>query len=128
MIPFESALNAAWAWLGGNFKLLLIVAGLVLASFFLGQCDGRSTQRAKDMDALNRAAIAAQRIVNKANEWATAQMLKDQQRIADQDKERLDAITSAPKSGTGAATRALGCVRLRQNGLDREADAAGCAR
>lgn len=122
MVIITAALALARAW----WKAALGAVLMFGPAFLLGQCSGAANQRVKDAAALDRANAAAQRIINAANELAANERLKDALRLGKQQKDRIDAIEAAPPSRTGAATHALGCQRLRQAGLDREADAAGC--
>lgn len=110
------------------FMPYIIGAALIALAFTLGRCDGVSDERARNEAAVARANAAALRIVNAANEIAAANRILAERKITAQSKDRTDAIEAAPPSRTGAATRALGCVRLRQAGYHREADAAGCGR
>lgn len=114
------------AYLIRTWQTLALAAVLILAAFVLGQCDGRASQRAADRAALDRANAAALRVRDAANDIAAAERLRDQQANTIAQEDRLDAINSAPRSRTGDATHALGCVRLLQASGDDAARAAGC--
>lgn len=115
-----------FALITAQWRTLLAAAALIVLAFGLGQCRGARIERDRNAATMARAEAARLRINAAAHRLAEARRSADAARIATQDKERLDAIQSAPATRTGAATRALGCVRLRQAGRDRDADAAGC--
>ena len=94
---------------------------VALAAFMLGQCDGRSTQAAKDAAALDRANAAALRIVNAANEIAAVQRIKDIAVITIHEKDLQDAIADMPDSAPDAVRIRLNCERLRASGQDTAA-------
>lgn len=114
------------AYLASTWRTLAIAAAACLLCLTLGYCEGDRSRAAKDGLALKRAEVAALRINAAATAIADRQRTTDTTRIDTQDKDRLDAIQSAPPSRTGAATRALSCERLRQAGRHSDADRAGC--
>jgi hypothetical protein len=121
-------LGSLWSSIVAAKAAILTGCAVAAVCLPLGYCKGHDAATDKAALSIERATTAALRIVGAANEIAAATRIRDTVRITTQDKDRTDAITAAPQSRTGAATRQLGCVRLRQAGQDRAADAAGCRR
>lgn len=110
----ERLIKFAATW--WRFALILVtVAG---GAFLLGQCDGRSTERARNDAARAAANEALLKAQNAAQEQAAIERLTDAQTITEKQEELLDAIAEVPDEKPDAVRVALGCQRLRNQGVD----------
>jgi hypothetical protein len=131
-IPFLAAglggrlLAGAPGFIGAWWKAGVGVAIGAALALPVGQCQGRGQER---QAAKARAAAAAELQQTKnaaAAQAAAAERETDQAAVTVQQKARNDAIDAAPGGRAPPSSLALGCQRLRQQGVAEPALPAHC--
>ena len=110
----------------GNAKILAASAVLIVLAFLLGQCDGRSTERAKNDARIAAANLAAEQAARVADATAAQARVTDAVAIAETQRSLTDAIKALPDTAPDAVRIGLNCSRLRLAGRDTTTIAA-CA-
>lgn len=120
-------------YLWRNWRVAIgIVAAVVAAWFLHGMAVSSAYNRAfnagwsalakANADAANKALT----VNDAAKDKAATERVNDTAIISNQQEARNDAISKAPPSSTGAATRAANCVRWSQQHPTSKTKPAGC--
>lgn len=98
-----------------------LALGFILGAplfFMLGQCDGKKIGRQQMQTAIAQANTKFLEQKARADELAAAQRLTDTIAVNRQEEALRDAISDTPDSAPDPVRIALGCARLRANGVD----------
>jgi len=130
MIPILTRV-AEYLW--ARWRTVILVVGAVVAlwvahGFLARAAYNRAYNAGWNALAAKNAAEArkAQQTNDTAKDKAAIERVNDTAIITNQQEARNDAISKATPSGTGAATRTLGCVRWTQQHPGRKDKPAGC--
>ncbi len=108
-------LKAAWStW----WRALLGAAVVAGPCFLLGQCAGAASEKDRQQAAAAVATVEALKTDRAAKERAADERLADAEAVADLKEELTDAVADLPDDEPSARRVALGCARLRNQGLD----------
>lgn len=122
-LPTFAAIRSAWStW----WRALLGAAIAAPACFLVGQCDGRSSERARLQADQAKASLeqagrdrAADSNLNQAKQQQEAAIAADR-------KEVDDATAHIPDQAPSARQRARACLELRRQSADRGAAPPAC--
>lgn len=108
------------AWLLGNLKIAAIVASAFVLTSGLSYCKGRSDGKAIEQAKLVTAMKVARELSDRAAGTAAQERETDRNEINQAEKDRNDAINSAPDGDAkpSAASNNLNCERLRRAQAD----------
>ena len=128
-----SILTRAAEYLWARWRTVILIAGAVVALWvahgFLARAAYNRAYNAgwNALAARNAAEVQkAQQTNDAAKDKAAIERVNDTAIITYQQEARNDAISKAAPSGTGAATRYLGCVRWTQQHSSGSPKPAGC--
>ena len=131
--PVIAFLEAAGSYLWRTWRVAIGIVVAVVAAWFLhGMVVSSAYNRAFNTgwSALAKknaeAATRALTVNDAAKDKAATERVNDTAIISTKQDERNAAISAAPPSSTGAATRAANCVRWTQQHPDRSDRPAGC--
>jgi len=109
------ALKAAWTT---SRPALLGAVAVAAPCFLLGQCAGAAREKDRQAAAAAVATVEALKTDRAAKEQAADERMADAEAVADLKEELTDAVADLPDDEPSARRVALGCARLRNQGLD----------
>jgi hypothetical protein len=128
-----AVLTGVAEYLWARWRTVILIAGAVMAlwvahGFLARAAYNRAFNAGWGALATKNAAEAmkAQQTNDAAKDKAAIERVNDTAIISNQQDTRNDAISKAAPSSTGAATRALGCVRWTQQHSSGSPKPAGC--